>query len=153
VCNSHGGAARQVKAAAARREASAAAAEACQWFGLPVDTTPEAALQDELNRTAGAVAWLRAEVAALGPAAIGTALWDLYGYERDHLVTVCRVMLAADVQGRAVDLAREVGARVAGAMDAILEGLQLTPGQRALVPEVVPRAIRLLDPAPPDGAA
>jgi hypothetical protein len=154
VCPSHGAAARQVRAAAARRVASAAAVEACQVFGLPVDTTPEAALQDELNRTYGAVVWLRAEVAALGLAAYGSPWLELLNHERDYLVTVAKVMMAGDVRGRLADTAAEAAAWLTGRLDAILDGLALTPDQRARVPEVVMPLLRLADPGPDgDGAA
>jgi hypothetical protein len=65
VCHKHGGSAPQVKAAAARRVAEDAALAATEKYGIPIRTTAAQALRDELERTAGIVAWLTARVQAL----------------------------------------------------------------------------------------
>ena len=116
---------------------------------MPVETTAEAALQDELNRTYGHVLWLRGQVAELGLDALAwgdtePAWWQLYGQERDRLVTVCKVMLSADVQGRLVAVAKETAEQFNQVLSAILDALNLTPAQRAMVPEVVPRVLSLM---------
>lgn len=65
LCNSHGGAAPQVRAARARRRAEAEAARAVATLGLPVDISPTEALLEEVRWTAGHVQWLRRQVQEL----------------------------------------------------------------------------------------
>ncbi len=81
------------------------------------------------------------------------AWWQLYAQERDRLVTVCKVMLSADVQGRLVAVAKETAAKFNEVLSAILDALNLTPAQRAMVPEVVPRVLRLAMGEPDDDGA
>jgi hypothetical protein len=155
VCHVHGGKAPQVKAKAAGRAAEAAARAACEALGVPVETTAEDALQDELNRTHGHVAWFRARIAGLDGdpftwAEGEPAWWQVYCAEREHLVAVCKAMLAADVQGRLVSVAKETAAQFGQILTAVCDALNLTPQQRALVPAVLPRALRVID-AGPDG--
>lgn len=69
VCTSHGGAAKQVRAAAARRREAQAAKEAVATLGLPVDISPTEALLEEVRWTAGHVYWLRRKVQELDEAA------------------------------------------------------------------------------------
>ena len=68
-CVRHGGKAPQVKAAAERRLAAAAAQKqmesAVRTLGLPIDVDPGKALLDEIHWTAGHVAWLRDKVQEL----------------------------------------------------------------------------------------
>ena len=68
-CWRHGGKAPQVKAAAEKRVAEAAAREtmtkAVRTLGLPIDVDPGKALLDEIHWTAGHVAWLRDKVQEL----------------------------------------------------------------------------------------
>ena len=147
-----------MRAAAARRQAAAAAEHACEVLGVPVETTAEAALQDELNRTYGHVLWLRGQVAELGVDALAwadtePAWWQLYEHERDRLVTVCKVMLSADVQGRLVAVAKETAEQFNEVLSAILDALNLSLAQRAMVPEVVPRVLSLATGDPDDDSA
>lgn len=65
VCWKHGAGAPQVRAAAARRLAEAAATAAAGKYGAPISTTAGEALRDELDRTAGIVSWLTGRVQAL----------------------------------------------------------------------------------------
>jgi hypothetical protein len=65
VCATHGGAAPQVKAAAAHRLAEAGARATAEKYGLPVRTTAAQALREELDRSAGTVAYLMRRVQAL----------------------------------------------------------------------------------------
>ena len=158
VCNSHGGAAVQVRDAARRRVAEAAAADACELLGVPVETTAADALQRELNRTQAHVTWLRGQLIELGEPAIGGPWWQLYGQERDRLVVVCKAMLAADVQGRLQAVAKETAEQFRYALEAITDALNLSPAQRAMLPKVVPRVLSLVtmpdgdDDGPPRGA-
>jgi hypothetical protein len=146
VCASHGARAPQVKKAAGRRAARADAERACVALGVQVETTPEAALQDELAWCNGHVAWLRGQVAELTVADLATdaggALVGLYSAERDRLVTIARVMIAADVHGRAVELARSVAAYIGAVVDGLIEDLALNQEQAALIPDRLPARIR-----------
>lgn len=134
VCRLHGGAAPQVKAAAERRVAHAAAMEAVQAFGLPEVVDPNAALLAEVHRTAGHVAWLADLVANIehdldaddprsgllqyrrkdGILWQAPSVWvELYQTERRHLVAVCAAALKAGVEEREVQIAQEQGRLVA----------------------------------------
>lgn len=71
------------------------------------------------------------------------AVWlEIYQQERRHLREVCRDAVNAGVAERAVQLAEQQGAALAGAIRAILADLSLTPEQMALVPAVVPKHLR-----------
>jgi hypothetical protein len=172
-CGRHGGKAPQVKAAAERRVAEAAAREtmtkAVRTLGLPIDIDPGKALLDEIHWTAGHVAWLRDKVQeqnaeelvwgkekhedGVGPQGIvdvttekaGPSVWyELYIREREHLAKVCALALKAGIEERKVKLAESQGLLVADAIRRILGALGLTPEQQQLVPEVVPRELRAL---------
>ena len=62
VCTAHGGRAPQVKAAQERRDAEAEAARQVATLGLRLDVSPTEALLEEVQWTAGHVAWLRRKV-------------------------------------------------------------------------------------------
>lgn len=62
VCYAHGGAAPQVQRKAAQRLMEEHARNLVATYGLKVETTPEAAILDEVQWTAGHVAWLRERV-------------------------------------------------------------------------------------------
>lgn len=62
VCAVHGGSAPQVQAAAARRVATAEAVALAHELGLPIQTTPERALLDALNQSAGVAAFYGGKV-------------------------------------------------------------------------------------------
>lgn len=170
VCSKHGASAPQVKAAAARRVAEAKATaqleKATITLGLKVDTTPTEALLDEVQWTAGHVAWLRAKVQELDSeggseltwgtirektatdghetveAAQPSVWYQLYLKEREHLVRVCAEALRAGIQERQVKLAEQQGALIATAIQHILDALHLTPQQVELVPQIVPQVLR-----------
>lgn len=73
------------------------------------------------------------------------SIWyELYARERDHLVKVAGAALKAGVEERRVRLAEQQGDLVALAITRILDALNLTPDQQALVPEVVPAQLRLI---------
>lgn len=145
--------------------AEAKVRELADTYGLPVETTPEQAILDEVQRTAGHVAWLEQQVHALTRGelvwgitkvkeggddagvteeAVPHALLRLYQEERKHLVTVCAAALRAGIEERRVKLAEQQGALVAQVIRAILGDLKLTSEQRDMVPEVVPRHLRAL---------
>lgn len=164
-CRFHGGAAKQVRAKGQLRLAEAAARELVETYGRKVETTAVEALLDEVQWTAGHVAWLRQQVAALeekalvwGATQIKTGGQDggiteaaepnvwlrLYQQERTHLVKVCESAIRCGIEERRVRLAEAQGALVAQVIKAILADLQLTDEQLAKVPEIVPRHLRAL---------
>jgi hypothetical protein len=165
VCHAHGGRAGQNRKAAAERLADQAVRSLASTYGLPIETTPDQAILDEVHRTAGHVAWLQAQVQALTRGelvwgitkvkeggddagvteeAVPHALLRLYQEERKHLVTVCAAALRAGIEERRVKLAEQQGALVAQVIRAVLNDLELTREQQARVPDVVPKHLRLL---------
>ena len=159
VCIKHGGAAPQVRAKANRRLQEAEAALAVQALGGRRDITPTEALLEEVQWTAGHVAWLRARVQELEPEELTwgetksidgvtteearPSVWyALYLKEREHLVTVTTAALRAGVEERRVQLAEHQGSLLASAITRILDALHLTPTQAELVPTVVPQILR-----------
>lgn len=158
-CRKHGGNTRNHVAAARLEEARRAVAT----YGLPRDIDPAAALLEEVHRTAGHVAWLGQKVAELDEddlvwgvteevdkgsgqfsgvditkAAKPNAWLVLYQQERKHLVDVSAAAIRAGVDAALVRLTEQQGALLAGAIQQILERLELSPAQQALVPQVVP---------------
>ncbi|MEV7962398.1 hypothetical protein [Oerskovia paurometabola] len=149
TCNSHGGAAPQVRAARLRRAQEAEAARQVATLGLAVDITPTDALLQEVQWTAGHVQWLRTKVQELDEQALvwGTtaesekesdkngretsftvsakpSVWySLYQAERAHLVAVCTAALKAGVEERKVRLAEQQGDLVVAVIRRILDGL------------------------------
>lgn len=147
------------------------AGELMVFYGTPVDTNPIEALLDEVSRTAGHVAWLaqrigqfnvplnleeldpdtkisRKVTAGIPPEVEG---WlRMYQSERAQLVRVAAAALHAGVNERLVQIAEHQGAKLADAVETILDQLHLTAAQAALVPVVVPGVLRqLMGAAPP----
>lgn len=175
VCRSHGGSIKHVRDAANRRLAEQEAAKTVATLGARLDITPSEALLEEVQWTAGHVAWLRAKVQDLnrdddgggggdltwGITRMETGLVDktieeakpsiwytLYAQERDRLITATTAALKAGVEERRVHLAEQQGQLIATVIHRILDALHLTPDQAALVPTVVPRALRQITGAP-----
>lgn len=169
VCHAHGGRAAKAKAKAAERIAEQKAIRAVETYGLPLDVSPGDALLDEVRYTAGHVAWLRERVRELEDRDLtwgmteqaekratefqGTDttygatpnVWlDLYMRERKHLVDVSKAAISAGIEERRVRLAEQQGALVASVIRGILADLKLSPDQRELVAEIVPRRLRAL---------
>lgn len=167
VCWFHGGKAKQVRNAANRRLAEAAAAKAVATYGLPVDVSPTEALLNEVRWTAGHVVWLREKVQQLEAEALTWGLakrddkqatefpgvdvtetaainvWvDLYQKERRHLVDVCKVAITVGIEERYVKLAERQGEMLASVIRAILDDLGLSPEQAAKAPEIAARHLR-----------
>jgi len=174
VCDTHGGKAPQVRAKAAERLVESHARSLVETYGRKIETTAVEALLDEVQWTAGHVAWLRdkvreledTELAAAGgehPLVWGTTrrktggedwgeteeaapnVWlRLYQTERTHLVKVCSEAIKAGIEERRVKLAEQQGALVAQVIRAILADLDLSKEQQARIPDVVPRHLRAL---------
>jgi hypothetical protein len=164
VCSSHG-VTKKARAAGRARETERKARIIVTTYGRPIETTATEALLDEVKWTAGYVAWLREKVSELDEAALtwgktkhktggedaGTteeAKPHIYRQmlleERQHLVKVCSEAIRAGIEERKVRLAEQQGALVADAIKQILDALNLTPEQLALVPQIVPVKLRLL---------
>lgn len=162
-CKFHGGSTPSHRQAAQREIAVREVAT----LGLSREIDPRAALLEEVHRTAGAVDWLRVQVAQLAPEDVvwGTTeakrstgkdgdsitqgaavnVWvQLYQDERRHLVAVSKAAIAAGIEERRVQLAEQQGTLLAGAIRAILGDLNLTAEQQAMVPTVVPARLREL---------
>lgn len=158
-CKLHGGATPNHAVAARLEQARRDVAT----YGLPREIDPAAALLEEVHRTAGHVAWLGQKVAELddGDLVWGTTesvekgsgefggtdtttaakpnMWlVLYQQERKHLVDVSAAAIRAGVDAALVRVTEQQGALLAGAIAQILERLELSPAQQALVPSVVP---------------
>jgi hypothetical protein len=174
ICRFHGGNAPQNLAKAKERIIEQKAAEIVATYGGKIETTATEALLDEVQWTAGHVAWLRERVQEIEAGEASGAdgehplVWGktkekqggedwgqtseavpnvwlrLYQQERDHLVKVCTAAIKAGIEERKIQLAEQQGALVAQVIRAILGDLQLTPEQQARVPEVVPRHLRAL---------
>ncbi|MEU5477444.1 hypothetical protein [Streptomyces mirabilis] len=174
VCKVHGGNAKQNLAAAKRRITEEKARSLVETYGRKIETTATEALLEEVQWTAGHVAWLRARVQEIetvedaGSDAENGLVWGttrrksggedrgvteeaapnvwlrLYQTERTHLVKVCSEAIRAGIEERRVQLAEQQGQLVAQAIRAILGDLGLTAEQQARVPEVVPRHLRAL---------
>ncbi|RMI47594.1 hypothetical protein EBO15_01450 [Actinomadura harenae] len=70
-------------------------------------------------------------------------MWmELYQSERVHLARVAKAALDAGVAERQVRLAEQQGELLAGAINRILDGLNLSSEQWARVADVVPRELR-----------
>jgi hypothetical protein len=165
VCTHHGGGAPQVRAKGRERRALQEARAMVDTYGLPVETTPEQAILDEVHRTAGHVAWLLLKIRDLNADDLiwgvtkvkeggddrGTTreaavhVWlKLYRDERAHLAKVSADAIRVGIEARQVKLAEEQGSLVARTIRAILDDLHLTAAQRALIPQVVPEHLRAL---------
>lgn len=174
VCRAHGGAAPQVKAAAARRLETAKAEAAAVTFGLPVEVDPHSALLGEVHRAAGVVAWLTLQVRELGADEVvwgrtkeveghssgehggdyssteeGAAVhqWvQLLGQWSDRLVRVAKAAIDAGVSERLVKLEEERGRLIADLLARVIDDPDagLSPDQRQGLRVVAARHLRAL---------
>lgn len=164
-CRMHlGGKSVPVIAAAKMMQAAEAAVAT---YGLRRDISAIDALLEEVQWTAGHVAWLREQVQALESGALvwgvteevdrqatefgGTDttraaavnMWlELYHRERRHLVDVCKAAITAGLDERRVRLAEAQGQVVVDVIRRIIGRLDLTEVQSRLVPLVVPEELR-----------
>jgi hypothetical protein len=155
------------KRAAERFLAEQQAAKAVVTYGLRRDISAIDALLEEVQWTAGHVAWLREQVSQMEhddliwgrteqvektagefpgvdtTEAAAPSVWvELYYRERKHLVDVCKAAITAGIEERRVKLAEKQGALLNDVIRRILARLNLTDDQSALVPEVVPQELR-----------
>jgi hypothetical protein len=162
-CKLHGGATESHRSAATEELAR----QAVITYGLPRDIAPTDALLEEVRYSAGHVAWLREQVAALEAQSLvwgiteetqknatefsGTDttraaamnMWlDLYHKERRYLLDVTKAVIAAGVEERRVKLAEAQGSLLNDVIRRILARLSLTPDQSKLLPLVVPEELR-----------
>ena len=176
VCHFHGGSSPQAKAKAKERLTEEKARQLVATYGRKIETTATDALLEEVQWTAGHVAWLRQRVQEIESAASGMdgqhpLVWGkvrektggqdwgqteesapniwlkLYQQERAHLVKVCSEAIKAGIEERRIKLAEKHGELVAQAIREILDDLNLSAEQQARVGEVVPRHLRALAPA------
>lgn len=146
VCYHHGGKAPQVRARAAQRAAIAS-------FSLRQDIDPLSALLDEVERTAGRIAWVESalaeQAAATSPSDMvaDSKSRDLIAWEqveRAHLSRVCKASLDAGVEERLVRIAGRQAALVTELLNSVVGRLDLTPHQRGRLPEAVADAVSSL---------
>lgn len=158
---------KKAKPAIAEAKANELARQAVITYGLPRDIAPTDALLEEVRYSAGHVAWLREQVAALESKSLvwgiteeteknasefaGTDttraaamnVWlDLYHKERRYLLDVTKAVIAAGVEERRVKLAEAQGSLLNDVIRRILARLSLTPDQSKLLPLVVPEELR-----------
>ena len=171
VCRIHGGATAAAKAKAARAVERAGAEAAARQFGILIDTSPQQALLDEVQRAAGMVAYYGARVEEIAnedagklvrgitkienregfqPGRTSTVepgvhVWvTLWNEERDRLTRVAAAAIRAGIEERRVELAEQQGLMIAAVIRRILGRLELSPSQQVLVGEVVPDELRAL---------
>lgn len=146
-CKLHGGSSPGANTAAEREIAAVEA----RRFALPLNVDPSTALLDQVHALAGWVAWLEARVQHDGEDSVVTLglngeqaspYMTLLMDHRKQLAAVAAAAIRAGVEERRVKLAERQGDMLVGLIRAILDDLELTPGQRARVPDVVPRHLR-----------
>lgn len=117
------------------------------FYGAPLDIEPHEALIWEVERTAGHVAFLDADIAQLDLKESGLEpdefdirmrrAQTLYQAERKHLVNVCQAALAAGVEERRVQLAERTGQLIAELFEAVFADLGLSKKQKEKAPAAV----------------
>lgn len=145
----------------------AEARKAVATYGLRRDIAATDALLEEVQWTAGHVAWLREKVAEIKAADLvwgmteqaeknatefdGTDttyaakpnVWlQLYMAERKHLLDVTKAAISVGIEERRVKLAEAQGALLNEVLRRIFARLNLSPEQSALLPLVVPEELR-----------
>lgn len=127
-----------------------------QLYGIVAEITPDKALEAELWRTNGAVLQIQDLIQRVGPGELemlphGRVLKDLYEKERDRLVKISKIMIDIGFAEREVAASEVFAGTMQAVIMAVLEGLQLTPDQSTLAPQVIRRVLEIeaarLDPA------
>lgn len=171
-CGRHGGNSPKAKAAAEQRTAQQELTQQVGTLGIREkypDIDPGQALLSEIQISHAHVQWLRAKVAEIEPnelvwgitkteAGIGPqgpvdtttqeaglhTWYQLYTREREHFAKLTTMALKAGIEARKIALAEQQGAMVARALQEIFGKLALSKQQAALLPTVVPAALRQL---------
>jgi hypothetical protein len=166
VCWWHGGATPDSKLKEARRRAEAMGRELMVTYGTPIETDPADALLQEVYRTAGHIAWLSERITQTGETELAeswvmftrvsgvsgssaremqelmqqqglSGVWlELYMKERDRLIRVSQVAVAAGIEERRVKLAESMAAQMGAAMVGLVTDFGKDPNDpevRALV--------------------
>lgn len=170
-CKKHGAAAPAVQAKARERVIEDNARGILGRIDPNVPQENPVEMLVTLIRNKGAeVSWLRGKVQALqdddliwnkvehregtgpeGPIDVDTykaeqsVWWKLLREAENQLANWITAALKAGVEERKVRVAESQGALVAGAIKQILDALNLTPDQTALIPQIVPQALRQLN--------
>lgn len=154
VCNYHGGAARQNRAAGQRRVAKVKVVAQLARMGIPVETTPEDALLGQVAEAAGNVEFLREQVQGLdalhGPNHLGDQMAhvvvQLYGEWADRLTRFAKMAIDAGIAERQVRIAERQGALLADFVRTLLDSpeLELSLTQRERGRVVAAKQLRLL---------
>lgn len=179
TCRFHGGLSPNSNKRAARLRAEEMKIVSQKIYGEPVaDLTPEEAILQELQRTAGHVQWLFEKVQEVGAETdedgnykgenkaliqytklgITPSVWiSMYQEERKHLMAVAKTASSMGIAERQVRLAEEQGRMLAAVIQAFMSDpdLGLTNAQKARAPELIRRhlaAIPLRTPARPGEA-
>lgn len=167
VCRTHGGAKAAVKAAAAKRVATAVAEKEMRALGVILDDMhPLDALLGVVREAAGNVAVLRGFVSAIAlddpEASSGLTRADcdvrlkMYGEWCDRLAKYSKLCLDAGVDERKVRMAEGQGAAIVAVIASVIDapGAGLTEEQRDAMRKVAARKLRELGGAAGvDGAA
>lgn len=160
VCSAHGGKSPQARTAAQRRLAEDAARAAVEKYGIPVRTTVAQALRDELERSAGIVAFLVAKVqelpeadltwgrekAVIKPASVTgqqptieshlAARPHVYvvmlAQERKHLAAVAAEMARLGIEARLARAAEAAGGQIVAVLEAYAAALGHDPRDLAV---------------------
>jgi hypothetical protein len=144
LCRIHGGTSPLGEKQAQRLQAAASA----QALGVPVETTPEEALEAELWRTAGTVAWLGEHLQSVAPEKrVGGemgAFARLYSEERTRLTAVAKACVDLGLDERRVSALERAAESFAEVLRRILSDLGVLDDPRA--PEIVRLRLAQLGP-------
>jgi hypothetical protein len=146
-CRFHLGSTRNHEQHAVRLEAQQRLIE----FGESVPVQPTEALLMVLQLSAGHLAWVRSELAALDNKHTfeGQVLMRLWNEERDRVARISKAALDAGVNERQIALAERYGEAIAHLIQGILGDLALNRRQQAQVPQVVRRHLIALEAGEP----
>lgn len=162
-CKLHGGSTPSHTAAAK----NALARSTVQRLGLPREVEPQAALLEELHRSAGAVAWLdvvvgeldleemvwgqtRATADGVATHEAGVNVWlRLWTEQRRHYTEVARACVAAGIAEQRIQLEQDKARMVAVAVGEGLDAIGADAGQREVFTRAMLARMRLVDGGPP----
>lgn len=141
ACNIHGGEAPSLKRHAAKQEIRCMAQE--------LEMEPDECIRWAVRMTAGMVFWLQNQIECLDDSDPATLviLPDLikaYGDERDRLAKTARLAIDAGIAEREMALMEQEAEAIAGAIQSILQGLNLNAEQRAIAPALARKALLAL---------